>query len=271
MPPLIRLEGVEFSYPSGVKALRGVSLQVERGEGLALLGENGAGKSTLAKHLNGLLKPEAGIVRIDGETTLDRQPAELAHLVGYVFQNPDDQLFAQTVWQEVAFGPRNLGFDKATVDRRVAQSLSSVGLQHAARLHPYDLHQTDRKLVAIASVLAMETQVVILDEPTTGQDFATLTLLGRIVQQLLERSVAVIVISHDVDFCAHHFHRAVLMAGGLVLADGPVEKVFAMEPELKRAAVDEPQIGRLSRRLGWAEPALDPESFLRALAEQREG
>lgn len=266
---MIEVQNVEFSYPSGVQALAGVSLSIGKGEGLAMLGENGAGKSTLAKHLNGLLKPDAGTVTIDGRATTDRQPAELARQVGYVFQNPDDQLFAQTVRQEVEFGPRNLGLDQQDVDQRVEQALGAVGLSWASGQHPYDLHPTDRKLVAVASVLALQTQVVILDEPTTGQDFAAQNLLGEVVQRLLNGGVTVLAISHDVDFCAQHFQRVVLMADGQILADGQAEDVFTMETELERAAVERPQIVRLTERLGWERPALNPDEFVRRLAERQ--
>lgn len=269
---MIDVESVEFSYPAGVQALAGVSLQVGRGEGLALMGENGAGKSTLAKHLNGLLKPDAGTVTIDGRATTDRQPSDLARQIGYVFQNPDDQLFAQTVRQEVEFGPRNLGFDEDVVDQRVEMALSAVGLGGVSDQHPYDLHPTDRKLVAVACVLAMQTQVVILDEPTTGQDFAALNLLGEVIRSLLEGGITVIAISHDVDFCAQYFRRVVLMANGLILADGQAEDVFTMEAELERAAVERPQIARLTASLGWKSPAMNSDEFVRRLAErQKEG
>lgn len=268
---MIELDGVEFSYPSGVKALAGVSIEIESGEAVAMMGENGAGKSTLAKHLNGLLKPDSGTVRIQGRETTDLQPSELARQVGYVFQNPDDQLFARTVREEIEFGPRNLGFDTSVINERVQEAIQAVGLTGLAELHPYDLHQTDRKLVAVASVLAMDTPVIILDEPTTGQDFASLTLLGRVVRDLLDSGITVIAISHDVDFCAENFQRAVLMAGGLIIADGPAQEVFTMESELKRAAVEQPQITRLSRRLGWEIPALNPDEFIQRLSDAQKG
>ncbi len=153
----ISVEDVYFSYPSGVEALRGVSLTVEAGEAVAILGENGAGKSTLAKHLNGLLRPSAGRVLIGDWDTRDHTTAQMAHRVGYVFQNPDDQLFERLVRKEVAFGPRNLGYSDAEVEQFVAQALTQVGLEAEADTHPYDLPLAQRKLLALAAVLAMQS------------------------------------------------------------------------------------------------------------------
>lgn len=267
---VIEVENVDFSYPSGVQALSGVSLSIGAGEGVAIMGENGAGKSTLAKQLNGLLKPNAGVVKINGETTADQAPSKLARQVGYVFQNPDDQLFAQTVRAEVEFGPSNLGFDPPRVREMVEQALRAVGLVESAGQHPYDLHPTDRKLVALASVLAMDTPVIILDEPTTGQDFGNVQRLGALVRDLLGAGKTILSISHDVEFCAQHFARIILMADCEIIADGEPEEVFTMKAELDRAAVDQPQIARLSSALGWDQLALAPESFVRRLARGKE-
>lgn len=263
---IIEVDHVDFSYPSGVQALSGVSIAIEAGEGVAIMGENGAGKSTLAKQLNGLLKPDSGMVRINGRSTADQTPSKLAREVGYVFQNPDDQLFAQTVQAEVEFGPSNLGFDRTRVRDLVERSLRAVGLLEAADQHPYDLHQSDRRLVALASVLAMDTPVLILDEPTTGQDFGSVQRLGGIVRDLLRDGKTVVSISHDVEFSAQHFGRVVLMAESEIIADDRPEAVFTMKAELERAAVGQPQIARLSSALGWARLAFTPESFVSRLA-----
>jgi energy-coupling factor transport system ATP-binding protein len=203
----VSVEHVSFSYPGGVEALRDVSLTIEPGEAVAILGENGAGKSTLAKHLNGLLRPGAGRVLIGDWDTREHTAAQMAQRVGYVFQNPDDQLFERAVRKEVAFGPHNLGFPDAEVDRLVSEALDQVGLADRADAHPYDLPLFERKLLTLGAVLAMQTPIIIFDEPTTGQDARGMERIGRIIEDLRAEGRTVITISHDVDFCAEHFPR----------------------------------------------------------------
>jgi len=241
---------VVFRYPGGVQALAGVSLEVVSGEAVAIIGENGAGKTTLARHLNGLLRPQQGYVRIGDWDTREHTVAQLAHRVGYVFQNPDDQLFERTVRRELAFGPRNLGRREAEVEAAVARALNRLGLEALAESHPYDLSLAQRRLVALAAVLAMETPIVVLDEPTTGQDAAGTALLGRVIADLRAEGRTVITISHDMDFVAEHFPRVVVMADGRILADGPTEEVLAQTGLLTQAQVDPPQLVRLATALG---------------------
>ena len=168
----IAIQSIHFSYPSGVIALRGISLQILSGEKVAIIGQNGSGKTTLVKHLNGLLKPSSGSVLIGDWDTRDVPVNRLASRVGYVFQNPDDQLFQSKVWAEVAFGPKNLGWEPARIEQQVALAIEMVDLKNAVQLHPYDLSTGERKRVALASVLAMDTPIVVLDEPTTGEDLS---------------------------------------------------------------------------------------------------
>lgn len=246
----IKLESVSFRYPSGVLALEGITLFISQGEAMAIVGENGAGKSTLAKHLNALLVPEQGQVFVGDWDTTKHSPAKLAARVGYAFQNPDDQLFAQTVQEEVAFGPRNLGFDSQKNQKLVTDSLARVGLEDKGEIHPYDLPISQRKMVVIAAILAMDTPIVILDEPTTGQDARGVSRLGQIIDNLKEEGRTVIVISHDLDFCAEHCDRVVVMAGGKIQADGLAQEVLYQEDLLRAAAVEPPQIARLSMGLG---------------------
>jgi energy-coupling factor transport system ATP-binding protein len=168
--PEIEFERVEFAYPDGTRALRSVSLRIEPGSRVAIVGENGSGKSTLLRHLNGLLRPSAGRVLLDG-SDIGRIPVELlAARVGFAFQDPDLQIFAERVRDEVAFGPRNLGWDRLKLETAAAEAIHSVGLDDAYDANPFTLGYSRRKLVALASVLAMRTSVLVLDEPTTGQD-----------------------------------------------------------------------------------------------------
>lgn len=261
----IVIEGVSFSYPSGVVALRDVSLTITAGESVAIIGENGAGKTTLAKHLNGLLRPERGSVHIGDWDTREHTVAQLARRVGYVFQNPDDQLFEDRVWDEVAFGPRNLGQSEAEVRANVDAALRQVGLEAMAKVHPYDLQVTQRKFVAMAAILAMRTPVVIFDEPTTGQDARGLARIGDIVKALKSEGRTVLTISHDIDFCAEHFERVVVMARGEILADGPAGAIFAQSDLLARADVEPPQLTRLAAALGLPGAPRTVEEFIAML------
>lgn len=265
----IKCQNLSFSYPNDVQALKGVSLQIESGEAVALVGENGAGKSTLVKHFNGLLKPTEGNVWVGEEDTQGRSTAQLARLVGYVFQNPDDQLFAQTVQAEVSFGPQNLGLSPDEIKDRVTQALSWVGIGHLSEKHPYDLLPTQRKLVIIAAILAMQTPVVILDEPTTGQDTQGIARIGEIINKLKNEKKTVIVISHDLDFCADHFDRTIVMAQAEVLIDGPSSEVLYSDDILSKASVDAPQIVRLAQALGYPEQPLNVEQFIESYAKKR--
>lgn len=265
----IVLENVTFTYPSGVTALRGVNLTIHSGEAVAIIGENGAGKTTLAKQLNGLLKPGEGRVHIGEWDTQAYTVAQLAGRVGYVFQNPDDQLFESTVWDEVAFGPRNLGCDEGEVKRRVAAALDQVQLAETARTHPYDLQISQRKRVALAAVLAMQTPIVIFDEPTTGQDSRGMALIEGIINALKQAGRTVLTISHDIDFCAEHFERVVAMADGQVLADGTAATVLAQEALLARTAVEPPQLARLATALALPGTPLTVAAFLDRLAAQQ--
>jgi len=267
----IQVNSLSYTYPSGVVALKGVSLHISHGEKLAIIGQNGAGKTTLVKHLNGLLKPGAGSVTVGDWDTRQRTPSQLAARVGYVFQNPDDQLFKASVWDEVVFGPKNLGWKMDRIQEHCRQALELVGLLGSARRHPYDLSFSERKNVALAAVLAMDTPLVILDEPTTGQDYAGQEMAGRIVEHLHQLGKTVITITHDIDFCAEHFERVVVMAGGQVLLDGPAGEVFSRGEVLAQAAVDPPQLVRLAMELGWERPPLSVEEFIHELSLRRGG
>jgi energy-coupling factor transport system ATP-binding protein len=261
---------VTFRYPNGVQALTGVSLTIAGGEAVAVIGENGAGKTTLARHLNGLLRPQQGRVLIGDWDTREHTVAQLAHRVGYVFQNPDDQLFERTVRRELAFGPRNLGRDEAAIAAAVAQALARLDLEAVADSHPYDLSLAQRRLVALAAVLAMETPIVVLDEPTTGQDAAGTALLGRVIADLKAAGRTVITISHDIDFVAEHFPRLILMAAGRILADGPTERVLAQTGLLAQAQVDPPQLVRLAVALGLPGVPTTVDAFLTLWARTRQ-
>ena len=222
----VRFDGVSFEYPGGVRALDDVRLEVTAGESVALIGQNGSGKSTLVRHLNGLLRPKAGRVLVGDEDTAGRRIAELSRTVGLAFQNPDRQIFAGSVRTEVAFGPRNLGVRGEALDAAVREALATVGLDGAEERNPYDLGFSRRKLLCIASVLAMRTPVVVLDEPTTGQDARGVARVREVVAALAAEGRTVIAISHDMRFVAETFGRVVVLRDGRVLLDGTPATVF---------------------------------------------
>jgi energy-coupling factor transport system ATP-binding protein len=264
----ISITDLHFAYPSstgapsGVEALQGVTLTIESGEAAAVIGENGAGKTTLVKHFNGLLRPTGGKVVVGEWDTRQYSVAKLASRVGYVFQNPDEQLFERTVIKEVSFGPHNLGRTDAEARAAATEALTAVGLQDRGGTHPYDLHLSQRKLLALAAVLAMRTPVIVLDEPTTGQDAAGLATIGRIVQQLKAERRTVVTITHDIDFAAEHFERIIVMAKGKVLAAGHTGDVFAQTELLHEADVEPPQVARLAQALGIEGTPLTPADFV---------
>ena len=264
----VEIQDLHFTYPTGVDALRGITLTVESGEQVAIVGQNGAGKTTLVKHLNGLLLPTSGAVRIGGWNTKNQSVAKLARRVGYVFQNPDEQLFSKNVGTEVAFGPRNLKLDGGQVQSLVKDALAMTELTDKTETNPYDLSPTWRKMVALASVISMDTDIVVFDEPTTGQDALNITRIANVIRTLRQRGKTVITITHDIDFCAENFDRVVALSQGKVLLDGYANDVLGQEEILATTYVDPPQLTRLGKRLGFEKTVRTQEEFLTVLKKK---
>jgi energy-coupling factor transporter ATP-binding protein EcfA2 len=266
-PARIAIEDLVHRYPTGIEALRGVSLTIEPGSSVAILGQNGSGKTTLVKHLNGLLRPAEGRLLIDGEPTAGQSIARLAGTVGFVFQNPDDQLFERSVEREVAFGPRNLGIPAAEIGALVASSLAAVGLGEERTTNPYDLDLSRRKLVALAGVLATNPAVLVLDEPTTGQDADGVAMVGAVVEAFGAAGRSVVAITHDMEFAATHFGRVIVLREGLVIADGPPASVFAPGNHdlLTSTGLTPPPAARIAARLGLSAVPVDAAGLLAAL------
>ncbi len=264
---MIELRGLVHVYPGGTRAVDGVDLVIRDGERVAIVGQNGSGKSTLVKHLNGLLRPTEGEVLLDGVPTATTRVAHLAARVGLVFQDPDRQIFAGKVRAEVTYGPRNLGRSGADLSAAVDAALAAVGLDGVADQNPYDLGYSRRKLLALASILAMGTPVVVLDEPTTGQDAAGVERVRRIVANLGEAGRTVITISHDMRFVAETFERVVVMGAGKVLLDGPPDVVFtdAAWPTLAATYLEPPLAAVAGVRLGLG-PTPTEAGLIEALA-----
>ncbi len=247
---LIEVEGLAHRYPNGVVALEGVDLEVRRGEFLAVLGQNGSGKTTLVKHFNGLLEPTEGSVRVEGEETVRQGIRRLGQRVGYVFQNPDHQIFSDTVFDEVSFGPKVRGFEEDEIKERVSEALAAVGLAGRGDEDPFGLTKGERQRVAVASVLAVRPEVLILDEPTTGLDYAEQRSMMDLVRRLNEAGSTIIVVTHTMWVVAEYAHRAVAMKAGRVALSGTVREVFAREDELRDAALRPPHIVSLGNSLG---------------------
>jgi len=246
----IELHDVWYVYPNGVEALRGVSLRIEEGEFVVIMGPNGAGKTTLVKTFNGLIKPTKGRVLVDGVDTRQATVAELARKVGLVFQNPDHQLFCETVEDEIAFALRNFGFDENEIKRRVDWALKAFGLEEYRDISPLALSGGEKKRVALASVLVWEPKYLVLDEPTLGQDYAQKERLRSLISRLLGER-AVVMVTHDVEFVAdmRPRPRIVLLAGGRVIAEGRAEDILTDPEQIDKARLVRPQVPEVLRNL----------------------
>jgi energy-coupling factor transport system ATP-binding protein len=252
MSALITVEHLDFVYPDGTPALFDINLQVGQQEFIAFIGQNGSGKTTLSKCLNGLLKPTAGTVMVEGLDTRTRGIIkQLVTKVGYVFQNPDHQLFNRSVWDEIAYGPRNIGLSKEEVEERVKEAARVAGV-HADlfETHPYFLHKGLRQRVAIASILAMRPSTIIVDEPTTGQDMQQSVEVMNFLRRLWqEEGHTIIIITHEMRIVAQYAQRTVVLGQGRVLLDGPTRQVFAQPEILRQTYVEPPQITQLGQAL----------------------
>ncbi len=249
-PPALAARDLTFCYPGCPPALEGVNLEIRPGELVAILGQNGSGKSTLAKLLAGLLAPGAGAVLSGGRNLAALTRAEAGRLVGFVFQNPDHQIFAETVAAEVAFGPRIQGLGRREIEDRVEESLTAVGLLERRAADPFLLSKGERQRVAVASVLATRPDTLILDEPTTGLDAREIREMMGLVERLNHRGHTVVAITHTMWVAAEHARRVVVMTGGKLIADGPPERIFHDDELLRRAALRAPAAALLARQLG---------------------
>jgi len=268
--PAIEVDDVRFRYAaSGPEVLHGVSLRIEQGEYLALIGQNGGGKTTLAKHFNGLLKPVTGFVRTMGADTRTASVAQLARTVGYVYQNPDHQIFAQKVRTEVAFGPGNLKLGPQEIERRVDEALRLVGLREYADDFAFSLGRGLRQKLAVASVLAMAPPVLVVDEPTTGLDLQGSRSILDLLGAWNADGRTIVVVTHDLALVAERVPRTVVIADGHIVADGPTRRVLSDTGVLDRAFLRPPQVTRVAQRLGEFGVAADVMTVTELHAELR--
>lgn len=229
MSKVLEISGLAFAYPDGHQALFGVNLTLAQGERVALLGPNGAGKTTLVMHLNGILHGGSGTVRINGLEVNPKNKADIKEIrrrVGVVFQDPDDQLFMPTAWEDVAFGPRNLGLSTAAVEERVAAALAAVRMTEYADRPPHHLSFGQRRRIALASVLAMQPEVLVLDEPSSNLDPASRRELADILRSL---NLTVLMVTHDLPFAYEICPRSVILASGVITADATTDQILSDE------------------------------------------
>ncbi|GAB6101348.1 ABC transporter ATP-binding protein [Thermococcus atlanticus] len=244
---MIQVKRLWHIYEGGKEALRGIDFEMGN-EIVALVGPNGSGKTTLAKHLNGLLKPTKGEVIVDGLNTKEHSVAELSRIVGYVFQNPEHMFFEESVFREVAFGPRNLGLGGDEVEERVRWALEKVNLEGYEDRTPYSLSGGEKQRLAIACVLSMKPKYLVLDEPTTGLDEKSAESVRDIIRSLHREGHGILLITHEMDLVLELARRVVLLHGGKKIFDGPVDEFFSIE--LRDYGLDRPELLRISFSIG---------------------
>jgi energy-coupling factor transport system ATP-binding protein len=257
----IEVRDLKYSYENGIEVLKGISLTFDQ-ISTAIIGQNGAGKTTFVKLLKGLLKPSSGCILINGKDTQDTTVAELSKDIGLVFQNPNDQIFKSKVIDEIMFGPLNIGQSPEKAKSNAEQALEMVGLEDRRYDNPYDLNLSDRKLVGLASVIAMDPEILILDEPTIAQDYAGKEKIKGIIKKLQDQGKLILTIIHDMDFVAETFERVVVFNQGKVLLEGNTREVFNNSRLLKEAGLESPHVTQLGKKLGYNQTFLTVEELV---------
>lgn len=245
----IEIKNAGFCYPNGYQALEGINITINEGERVAIVGQNGAGKTTCVKMMNGLNKPTEGDVIVDGINTKDKTTAFIARYVGYVFQNPDDQIFNSTVRAEIEYMPRYFKIPEEEIKRRVDRAVELTDIAEYMDSNPLDIPYPIRKFVAIAAVIAAKPKYIILDEPTAGQDKHGNETLVSMIKGLEEDGVTVITITHDMDFVVENFQRIIAMAHKNVIADGDARSIYWNEAVVQDSRIKMPEIAELAKRL----------------------
>jgi len=248
--PVIKTHNLSYSYSEEENVLKNLNIEITQGERVAIIGQNGAGKTTLVKHFNGLLKPKTGNVLVKGTDTREKTTAQLARWIGFVFQNPDDQIFKSSVEAEISFGPEQIGMDEEKTQKMVEKAAQMTGLSDQLKTNPYDLSISERKFVSIASVLAMDPEIIVLDEPTAGQSDDKIELIENIIQTLHQENKTQIIITHDMKMVSRNFDRIIVLRKGEVLLEGKTDYVFSKPELLEKSYLKPPPLIELSTKLG---------------------
>ncbi|WRS28856.1 ABC transporter ATP-binding protein [Oscillospiraceae bacterium MB08-C2-2] len=262
---VIELQDVSFAYPGGFVAVEQVNMSFEAGESVAIIGQNGAGKTTTVKMMNNLYQPTSGTVLVNGKDTREFTTAQIARKVGYVFQNPDDQLFQSSVEAEITYAPRANKIPEQESKKWIDLATELCDLKDELHTNPYNLPLSVRKFVTIACVIAMNPDVIILDEPTAGQDLHGLSLLAQMIRRLRDLGKTVITITHDMDFVIDNFERVIVMANKHVVRDGDVRELFWDHAVMEAAALKQPPICRLAWELNLGKGIVNQQQLLEAL------
>lgn len=258
----LEFKNVSFTYPNGFKAINDLNLVVNSSEKVAIVGQNGAGKSTCAKLMNGLLRSSSGEILLDGSNTKDMTTAQISRKVGYVFQNPNDQIFNSTVYDEVAFSLRALKVDEDEMDKRVRQACEICELSEYLDDHPYDLPFSTRKFITIAITIANDCDIFIFDEPTAGQDAYSMGCLKRVIDHLHDLNKTIITITHDMEFVVENFDRVVVMSNKEIIKDADKKEVFDEDEILQKAYIQPPVVKRLCNSINLNEKLLSVDDFV---------
>lgn len=267
---MIKVENLEYAYsPNEPTTLKGINLSISQGEMVAVIGQNGAGKSTLLRQLNGLIKPAKGRVIVAGLDTQATPVSEMAKYIGYLFQNPDHQIFCQTVGEEIEFGMRNVGIPEDEIKERAYKTALLLGIERKMQVHPFTMSRGERQRVALAGVLAVEPEVLVLDEPTTGQDYRECLEIMDIVTDLNKKGATVLMVSHDMEVVCDYAERVVLMFDGMIIGDGKTLDILRQEKELARTGLKPPQIIELALTLGGYDDVYDIDTMYDAIFAAR--
>lgn len=267
MMAYLELKEVSYNYPNGFTAVDNVSMSFELGVKVAIVGQNGAGKTTTVKMMNGLFKPTTGDVLINGESTKGFTTAQISRKVGYVFQNPDDQIFHSNILNEIKFGPKVLKFSSEKEKEMLDLAINLTELNDYLDENPYNVPLSLRKFITVAAVIAMDTDVLIFDEPTAGQDFEGVQRLTKIIDNLIAMGKTVITITHDMEFVVNNFERVIVMAHKNVLADATVREVFWELDLLEESMLKQPSISQVAYNTGLGSKILNIEEMINEIVK----
>lgn len=271
---MLRVENLSFSYNEDKYILKNLSFSIKKGEFTAIIGQNGSGKTTLLKQLNGLLRPSQGRIFIDGSDISSIRTSVLARSIGFLFQNPDHQIFCSTVYEEIAFGLKNMKLGKDNVDRLVREAAAMVSISEYLDSSPFNLSKGQRQRVALASVLAMETDILVLDEPTTGQDYREGMEIMNIVLNLNKKGKTIIIVTHDMELVSRYARRTIILKDGQILEDGHTRAVLAKKESLAASNLQPPQVYSLAemfKKQGLFEDACTVEEMFCEIMDYLEG